>query len=198
MAGADSSTASDSPEGELRVVLLGPPGCGKGTQAALLAEELGIPAISTGEMLRAAVAAGSELGEKVEGVMASGALVDDALMAEVVKNRLSQSDAALGFLLDGYPRTTSQAETLDSILEGVPKELDHVLFVNVPQDVLIERAVARRREDDREEVVRERLRVYCEKTAPLIDLYRQREVLREIDGDQSIEAVTTALKAAMG
>ena len=183
MAGANSS----------RIVLLGPPGCGKGTQAVFLSERLGVPAISTGDMLRAAVAAGSELGLRVKEVMASGALVDDALMADVVRDRLAQSDARQGFLLDGYPRTQAQAETLASILDESEQSLDHVIVIDVPTEELVSRAVARGRDDDKEDVVRERLRVYRDKTEPLVDHYRGHGLLREVDGHRSIEEVTEAL-----
>ena len=181
-----------------RLVLIGAPGSGKGTQAQILAAELGVPAISTGDMLREAVAAGSELGKRVEGVMASGALVDDALMAEVVRDRLAKADASRGYLLDGYPRTLPQAETLAGILRGSGQELDAVLMVDVPEEELVRRALLRQRADDKEEVVRERLRVYREKTAPLIGYYKERGLLREIDGDRSVDAVTSSLFAALG
>src|SRR4051794_9374994 len=149
--------------GRPKIVLLGPPRAGQGTQAALLASQLGVPAISTGDMLRLAVASGSELGGKVQGIMASGALVDDATMADVVRERLDQEDARPGFLLDGYPRTLPQAETLEGVLRGAGHELDAVLLVEVPEEELVRRAVLRARgEDDREEVIRERLRVYRE------------------------------------
>lgn len=183
--------------GGSRVVLLGPPGSGKGTQAISLAEDLGIPAISTGDMLRQAVAEGSELGKKVEAVMAAGELVDDAMMAAVVKERLAKSDAGSGFLLDGYPRTESQAETLDGILATISASLDHVILIEVPEQKLIARALGRKRADDSEEVIQERLRVYHEKTAPLIAHYRARNLLREVDGDQSIADVKTAIRTAM-
>lgn len=183
--------------GSARVLLLGPPGCGKGTQAELLSESLGVPAVSTGDMLRSAVAAGSELGSKVESIMAAGELVDDDLMAEVVRQRLAQADAQDGFLLDGYPRTPGQAETLDEILAERDQELDHVVLIEVPEEVLIERAVARQRVDDRQEVVRERLRVYREKTEPLVELYGSRGLLRQVDGDQTIEEVQRDLQAVV-
>jgi adenylate kinase len=176
-----------------RVVLLGPPGAGKGTQGILLSQHLGIPAISTGDMLREAVAEGSELGNKVQGIMASGALVDDALMADVVRDRLAKPDAGRGFLLDGYPRTLPQAETLAGILEDAGQGLEAVLLVDVPEDELVRRALLRGRADDQESVIRERLRVYREKTAPLIGYYRERGLLREIDGNRPVEDVTAGI-----
>ena len=184
--------------GGLRAVMLGAPGSGKGTQAEYLASALGVPAISTGAMLRDAVALGSALGRKVEGVMASGALVDDGLMAEVVRERLGQPDAAGGFLLDGYPRTTGQAATLDSILDEHREKLDAVVMLDVPEPVLVARAVARQRADDREEVVRERLRVYREKTEPLVAHYERRGLLRRIDGERAVDEVTVAILKILG
>jgi adenylate kinase len=183
---------------DTRIVLLGPPGAGKGTQAQLLADRLGVPAISTGDMLRAAVAAGSGLGRRVDSVMASGALVDDALMAEVVRERVAQPDTDKGYLLDGYPRTLPQAETLAGILKDAGQELDAVLLVDVPGDELVRRALLRGRGDDKEEVIRERLRVYREKTEPLIGYYRKRGLLREIDGNLPVEEVTSRMYAALG
>lgn len=184
--------------GRPRIVLLGPPGAGKGTQAELLAGQLGVPAISTGDMLRQAVASGTELGQKVQGIMASGALVDDGTMAEVVKDRLAKADARQGFLLDGYPRTLPQAHTLEGILAGAGRELDAVLCVEVPEEELVRRAVLRGRADDGEEVVRERLRVYREKTEPLIGYYRERGLLYPIDGNLPIEKVTSQMLIALG
>jgi len=182
----------------LRAVMLGPPGSGKGTQAELVAARIGIPTISTGELLRQAVAAGNELGRRVEQVMASGQLVDDALMAEVVRDRLSQPDVAEGFLLDGYPRTPSQAETLAAMLAESRQRLDAVVLLDVPEEELVQRALARKRADDREEVVRERLRVYREKTAPLISHYEALGLLRSVDGDRAVEEVTATVLAALG
>jgi adenylate kinase len=181
-----------------RVVFLGPPGSGKGTQASALARELGIPAISTGDMLREAVANGSELGRRVRRIMEAGELVGDDLMAEVVNGRLDQADATRGFLLDGYPRTASQAETLRGILENDAETLDHVVFIDVPEAELVRRAVSRQRgADDREEVVRERLRVYREKTEPLVDYYRSVGLLREIDGNRPVDEVRESILRAI-
>jgi adenylate kinase len=183
---------------KVRAVLLGAPGSGKGTQAEILAQTLNVPAISTGEMLRQAVAAGTDLGCRVEGVMAAGALVDDDLMAEVVADRLAQRDAARGFLLDGYPRTPDQADTLDRLLEGLESRLDAVVLLDVPEDVVVRRALGRRRVDDTEEVIRRRFRIYQEKTAPLVGRYDGRGLLVRIDGDRPIDEVTASLLAALG
>jgi adenylate kinase len=187
-----------APEGRgLRVLLLGAPGAGKGTQAALLAERLGSPAISTGEMLREAVAAGTPLGRRVADVMAAGKLVEDGLMAEVVGERLARPDAAQGFLLDGYPRTPEQARTLDGLLPGPDAGLDAVVYLRVPEEVLVRRALGRGRQDDRAEVVRERLRLYHENTEPLIGYYRERGLLREVDGARPMGEVTSQILSAL-
>lgn len=182
----------------LKVVMLGPPGAGKGTQAQLLSARLGLPAISTGDMLREAVAAGSELGRRVEGIMAAGKLVDDGLMAEVVRDRLAKPDARSGYLLDGYPRTLPQAQTLEGILAESGQTLDAVVMVDVPEEELVRRALLRGRADDAEEVIRERQRVYREKTAPLIGYYRERGLLREIDGHLPVDEVTAHVFAMLG
>ena len=176
-----------------RVLLFGAPGSGKGTQAALLAERLGVPAISTGEMLRAAVVAGTDLGRKVEGILAAGVLVDDDTMAEVVRDRLALPDARRGFLLDGYPRTLPQAATLEDILRRQGAGLDAAILLEVPEAELVRRLIGRKREDDREQVVRERLHVYEEKTAPLIGYYHQRGLLRRVDGHRTVPEVADAI-----
>ncbi|MDH3744159.1 MAG: adenylate kinase [Acidobacteriota bacterium] len=177
-----------------RIVMLGPPGSGKGTQAALLSEVLGVPAISTGEMLRQAIETGSELGLRVAEIVGSGALVDDPTMADVVRARLAQDDAKDGFLLDGYPRTIEQVRALDRILEELGVALEMVIFVDAPERELIRRALARRREDDTEEVIQHRLTVYREKTQPLVEHYREKGQLETVDGDKSIAQVATAVQ----
>ncbi|MDH3522707.1 MAG: adenylate kinase [Acidobacteriota bacterium] len=180
-----------------RIVFLGAPGSGKGTQAELLAAALGVPAVSTGDMLRQAVAAGTPLGSRVESILKAGELVDDATMGDVVRARLGQADAAAGFLLDGYPRTIAQADTLDSILEEAGVALDLVLQVRVPEKELVRRALDRRREDDTEEVIGNRLAVYEESTRPLIGLYRGRGLLRPVDGNQPVESVAATILATV-
>lgn len=181
----------------LRAVLLGAPGSGKGTQAERLALALGVPTISTGEMLRQAVAQATELGARVESVMAAGGLVDDDLMAAVVSERLARPDAARGFLLDGYPRNLEQAATLDRLLAGRGSGLDAVIVLEVPEDELVRRALGRRRADDIETVIRERLRVYRDKTEPLVGHYEVRGSLVRIDGNRPVEAVTQLALAAL-
>ena len=181
-----------------RFVLLGPPGCGKGTQAARLAERLGVPAISTGDMLRAAVAEGSELGQRVEGIMVSGRLVDDETMADVVRDRLGREDAENGFLLDGYPRTVPQAGTLASILTEREQGLGAVLLFEVPESVLVERALERQRADDTREVIEKRLQVYQEETSPLVGHYSDLGLLRRVNGDQTMDEVTASIMDVLG
>ena len=195
-----SSTGSGvTPGSRPRIILFGPPGAGKGTQAVLLSQQLGVPAVSTGDMLRAAVASGSDLGRQVKGIMDSGGLVDDNILAAVVRARLAQADARPGFLLDGFPRTLPQADDLERILTESGQELDAVLSIEVPEEELVRRAVLRGRgEDDREEVVRERLRVYREKTEPLIGYYRERGLLYPIDGNLPVDKVTSQMLIALG
>ena len=187
---------AEGPHGA-RVILLGPPGAGKGTQAEVLCQRLSVCAISTGEMLREAVAAGSELGVRVREIMAAGALVDDATMAEVVRDRLARQDARNGFLLDGYPRTLPQAETLAGILRDAGLSLDAVLLVEVPEDELVRRTLLRGRADDKEEVVRERLRVYARSTQPIVEYYHPRPTFRSVDGDQTLDSVAADIAAAV-
>ena len=177
----------------LRLVMLGAPGSGKGTQAAILARRFGIPSISTGEMLRQAVADETSLGRRVKAIMSAGWLVDDATMAEVVDERLAQADAQRGFILDGYPRTRSQADTLAAILARKDWTLDSVVYLDVPEAELVSRALARQRADDQEDVIRQRLSVYREQTAPLVEHYASTGLLRTVDGNRPIETVAESL-----
>ncbi len=178
-----------------RLLLLGPPGAGKGTQATLLAGALGVPHVSTGDMLRAAVAAGSDLGRQVEAVMASGELVSDELMIQVVEDRLAQGDAVCGYLLDGFPRTLAQAEALGSDV------LDAVVLIDVDDDEivarLLHRATEEGRADDTEDVIRRRLEVYREQTEPLVGHYRDRAMLRTVDGVGGVDEILARIVVAL-
>lgn len=182
----------------MRIVLLGAPGSGKGTQAALLVELLKLPHISTGELLRSAVASGTELGRQAKVVMDRGELVSDDIMLGLIEERLSQDDTRGGFILDGYPRTLAQADQLAEIVVGMEAELDGVLYLKVPEAVLVERILGRQRADDKEDVIRQRLLVYRRQTQPLVEYYEQRGQLLPIDGDRLIEEITVALLEALG
>nr|WP_199302430.1 adenylate kinase [Coleofasciculus sp. FACHB-129] len=180
------------------MIFLGPPGAGKGTQAHILAQELEIPHVSTGDILRNAKAAGTELGLKAKSYMDRGELVPDALILDLVRDRLTQTDAQSGWILDGFPRNVSQATFLDELLQKLDQVSDYVLNLEVADEVLVDRMLERGRKqgrtDDTEEVIRHRLEVYRNQTAPLIDFYKQRQQLVSINGDRSLEEVTSALK----
>ena len=184
----------------MRAIFLGPPGSGKGTQAKLLAQRMGVPAISTGDMLREAVRLGTPLGRRAESIMEAGELVPDDLVIGLIRERISLPDAREGFLLDGFPRTIEQAVALDRLLEGNGEALDAVINLLVPEGTLVERMVGRAaregRSDDRPETVRERLRVYREKTAPLVDHYGDRGVRIDVDGSGTIEEVSGRIDKA--
>ncbi len=184
----------------MRLVLFGPPGAGKGTQARRIAARWGIPHISTGDMLRAAVAAGTELGRQVREVIERGELVPDELIGRVVAARLDEKDAKAGFLLDGFPRTVPQVEILDGILADRGVALDRVILLRVPEEVVVERLLRRGegRADDTPETIRERLRVYREQTEPVAKVYRERGLLAEIDGVGTIEEVFSRIVAVLG
>jgi len=185
----------------MRIVFLGPPGSGKGTQAKLLAEHLKVPAISTGDMLRAAVREGTPLGLQAKAVMEAGELVSDDLMIGLIRERISQPDARPGFLLDGFPRTVEQALALDGLLKGNEKRLSAVVNLSVPEAVLIDRLAGRsgqeNRSDDRRETVLERLRVYRHKTEPLIEFYRRRGLLMDVDGVGEVSEIADRISRAV-
>ena len=185
----------------MRIVFLGPPGSGKGTQAKLLAERLKVPAISTGDMLRAAVREGTPLGLQAKAVMEAGELVSDDLMIGLIRERISQPDARPGFLLDGFPRTVEQALALDGLLKGNEKRLSAVVNLSVPEAVLIDRLAGRsgqeNRSDDRRETVLERLRVYRQKTEPLIEFYRRRGLLTDVDGVGEVSEIADRISRAV-
>ena len=184
-----------------RLILLGPPGSGKGTQAKRLVGKLGVPTISTGDLLREAVASGSELGRRVGSTMERGELVPDEIVIEVVRERLSRPDAHKGFVLDGFPRNVKQAEALDRMLGELGAGLQRCVALEVDEDEVVERLIRRKelegRSDDNPETIRHRIRVYRRETAPLIDYYRGRRLLREIDGMGSVEEVEQAIEEAL-
>jgi adenylate kinase len=178
----------------MRIVFLGPPGSGKGTQAKLLARRLGVPAVSTGDMLREAVRRETPLGLRAKAIMEAGDLVPDDVVTGLIRERIASPDAAGGFLLDGYPRTIAQAEALERLLEERGASLDAVVNLEVPEAALLDRLLGRAgeegRSDDRPETVRERLRVYAEKTAPLVAFYERSGLLTHVDGFGSVEDVS--------
>ncbi|PSB21480.1 adenylate kinase [Phormidesmis priestleyi ULC007] len=176
-----------------RLIFLGPPGAGKGTQAKLLADLHNIPHISTGDILRAAVSSQTTLGVKAQSYMDGGELVPDQLVIDLIRERLGQPDAQPGWILDGYPRTVVQADSLDGLLIELNQTCDRAINFDVPDEALVERMLSRGRKDDNEDVIRRRLEVYREQTAPLIDYYQTREKLTTIDGSQPMEEVTEQL-----
>lgn len=208
----------------MRMILVGPPGAGKGTQAARLVDRYQIPHISTGDMLRAAVKAGTELGTRADGYMKSGALVPDELVIAMTVERISQDDCAGGFMLDGFPRTRPQAEALDVALEKAGVALDHVVLIEVPDELIVERITGRRsdpetgaiyhltfnpppdevkdrlvqRKDDTEEACKARLEKYHSETAPIVPFYEGKGILAWVDGvgtpDEVTERITEALR----
>ncbi len=210
------------------IVMLGAPGVGKGTQAVLMSEFLNVPHVSTGDMLRSAVAKGTDLGKAAKEYMDQGGLVPDDIVIGIVTERLQEADSATGAILDGFPRTVIQAKALDEALGDVGKRIDVAINIDVPEQIIVRRMAGRRscracgavfhvdhkppaeadvcdacgaelyqRLDDAEDTVRNRLAVYQEKTAPLIEYYRSRGVLVEIDGDRPVDVVTDAVKDAL-
>ena len=177
----------------MRLLFMGPPGAGKGTQAATLSEKLGVPQIATGDIFRANVSAGTELGQTAKRYMDAGDYVPDSVTNEMVRDRLSEPDARDGFLLDGYPRTVDQVRTLDGILADLGTQLDGVVALKVPGEELVARLVRRAEEDgrsdDTEEVIRYRQQVFMEQTAPLLQEYSSRGILIEVDGTGEVDDV---------
>jgi len=177
----------------MRIVLLGAPGSGKGTQAALMVERLGLPHISTGVLLRNAAKRGTELGLKAKSIIDKGDLVPDDIMSDMIEERLSREDVANGFILDGYPRNLAQARSLDAVLERLGTPAEEAIQIDVDVEHLIDRIAKRAKEqgrsDDTEEIVRNRMRVYHEQTAPVIDYYASRGLLTHVLGDGSVEEI---------
>ncbi len=185
----------------MRLVLLGPPGSGKGTQAVRLKEHLQVPHISTGDLLRAEVAAGSALGREASAVMARGELVSDEILLGMLENRFSRDDTKGGFILDGYPRNLAQADALNALLERLGQPMDAAVQLDVPSELLVERiagrAQAEGRADDTPESVRTRLKVYSDQTAPVVDFFRQHGKLSVVDGVGSLDEVFARIISAL-
>lgn len=185
----------------MRIVLLGAPGSGKGTQATLMKTELDVPHISSGKLLRDAVEAGTLLGRKAKKVMDRGELVSDELMLGLIEERLTEPDAQLGFILDGYPRNLAQAEALDELLERLGRPVDEALQIDVDEEQVVKRIAHRAaeegRSDDTEEIVRHRMEVYAEQTAPLVDYYARRGILSRVLGDGSVEDVFQRIRGVL-
>ena len=192
----------------MRIVLFGPPGAGKGTQASRIGEKLDIPHLSTGEMLRAAVRSGTDIGKTADAVMERGELVPDELIVAVVIERIAQPDATHGFVLDGFPRTIAQAEAFDDLLHAAQLTLDHAIELKIDEKILLDRILNRAREahqagaiargDDNREALEVRLGVYNQQTAPLIEYYRSKSILRTIDGLQVVDDVQADILKAVG
>ena len=180
-----------------RLIFLGPPGAGKGTQAQTLSRDCDVPHISTGDILRSAVANATELGKKAQFYMDAGELVPDELILNMIRERLAEDGALSGWILDGFPRNVEQAAFLDELLKEINQPFDCVVNLEVPDEVIISRLVSRGKEegrsDDTESTIRNRLEVYRERTEPLIDFYRSRQQLVSIDGNQPIEDVNEDL-----
>lgn len=172
----------------MRLLFIGPPGAGKGTQADRVAQRLGIPHVSTGDMFRDHVARGTELGKKVDAIMKAGDYVPDEVTVAMLEERIAQDDARDGFILDGFPRTEAQVESLDGLLGD--DGLDTVVVFDVDEDELTERLLARGRADDTEETIRNRFKIYLEQTQPLIDEYEGRSLTVTVDGIGDVEEVT--------
>ncbi|WP_448073395.1 adenylate kinase [Georgenia yuyongxinii] len=184
-----------------RLVLLGPPGAGKGTQAARISERLGVPAISTGDIFRANVAEQTELGKRAQRYMDAGEYVPDEVTNAMVRDRLAQTDAVVGFLLDGYPRTADQVAELDGMLADGGTRLDAVVEITADTDEVVQRMLKRAAEqgrpDDTEPVIRRRLEVYAEQTAPLARTYAERDLIVQVDGIGAVDEVTDRIMAAL-
>lgn len=184
----------------MRLIFLGPPGAGKGTQAAIIAASYGIPHISTGEILRTHVGKETDLGQKAKDYMDRGELVPDQLILDMVEHRLEESDAENGWILDGFPRNIAQADFIAELVTKVYDQANHslgelkVINLDVPDEILVERLLARGRKDDNQEIIRHRLQVYREQTAPLIDYYRKRNQLQSVNGNRPMDDITQELK----
>ncbi len=181
----------------MRIILFGPPGCGKGTQATFISESLSIPHLSTGDMLRSAVSSGTEIGLQAKKIMESGGLVSDEIVLSIVKEQITKNDCKNGFILDGFPRTVNQAEQLDSLL-STNNKLDCVLRIKVDEEEIIKRLMERGREDDKPEIITNRFKTYNLETQPLIPFYEKKKILFNINGMQEVEKVSEDIKKVIG
>lgn len=187
----------------MNIIMFGPPGAGKGTQAVRIQQKYKIKQLSTGDMLRAEVSSESGLGKTIKAIMEAGELVSDDVIIELIGNCIAEPECARGFILDGFPRTVAQAEALDNMLGHMGRGIDHVLVLEVDENALLARIQARAaetagaRSDDNAEVLKNRLEVYRNQTAPVLPYYESRGVLRHIDGMQSIDAVSAQIEAVL-
>ena len=185
----------------MRLIIVGPPGAGKGTQASRIAASFGIPAISTGDIFRANIKNETDLGKQVKDILSSGGYVTDQVTNAIVRDRLHEDDAAQGFLLDGYPRTLPQVDALDAMLAEDGHALDAVLELTVDEEAVVQRLIKRAeiegRSDDTEQVIRERQAIYRKETAPLAELYGQRGLLVQVDGMGEVDEVTARIEQAL-
>ncbi len=185
----------------MNIILLGPPGCGKGTQAKLLERERNLQQISTGDMLRQEVADGTELGQQAQKFMSAGQLVADEVMIGMIQNRLQRGDLGSGFILDGFPRTVEQAQGLGAMLGELDLTVDKVLYLKVPKEMVVERLLKRAeiegRADDNQETIEKRMEVYLQQTIPVVEWYQQQSLLLELDGGKAIDEVSAKIRDSL-